>query len=435
VWSQISTAASTTRHKLSLKEAVAVDRRYTNTHHLFFSERLIACSDEAKLHYSRIMLTANSLGRLDLSPINIRRLAYPNFHNPPSDEKIDSLIAEYHQNHLVFVYQDSATGTWWGQFLIPDEYLPGYKYADDKRTPAPDPKALEAYQRAYYEEKQRKSQNRNNIFKLSQPVHTSPDLSQSISTSSDFSMGVVVGVGVVEEVLDLASVKSRGKERESSAQPALPPDGGVSPFSIPSHRTNNNTAPTRRPSLDAFAECYNQHRGGLLEMRNFTDERKRKLRNRIRNGLTLDLWRDGIVKAAHTDFCAGKNSRKKAFTIDNLLDADTFTKLMEGAYGEASTKKLSAADMDFIRGAAQRAADTARFKAEREQWVRDLGPDGIVKWAATERDKAAAMKDKHGREDHLHRIQRAEQEAAELFARDAKQPPQNATDHAERKTS
>lgn len=218
-----------------------MDRRYTNTHHLFFSERLIACSDEAKLHYSRIMLTANSLGRLDLSPINIRRLAYPNFHNPPSDEQIDSLIAEYHQHHLVFVYQDSATGTWWGQFLIPDEYLPGYKYADDKRTPAPDPKALEAYQRAYYEEKQRKSQSRNNIFKLSQSIQTSLDLSQSIPTSSDFSMGVVVGVGVVEEVFDLASVKSRGKERESTAQPALPPDGGVSLFGFSSQNQQRHS--------------------------------------------------------------------------------------------------------------------------------------------------------------------------------------------------
>jgi hypothetical protein len=88
-----------------------------------------------------------------------------------------------------------------------------------------------------------------------------------------------------------------------------------------------------------FAECYNQHRGQLVEMRDFTAQRALALRDRIRKGLTLETWRKGIIRAAMTDFCIGKNSRKRAFTIDDLLDEGKFTRVLEGAYGAATPPK------------------------------------------------------------------------------------------------
>jgi hypothetical protein len=128
------------------------------------------------------------------------------------------------------------------------------------------------------------------------------------------------------------------EERESSAQPALPPDGGVSLAGTDDEglKGKGNSARARAPSLKDFAECYNQHRGQLVEMRDFTAQRALALRDRRRRGLTLEAWCEGIIKAAHTAFCVGKNDRKRAFTIDDLLDEGKFTKLMEGAYSAAT---------------------------------------------------------------------------------------------------
>src|SRR5271170_5479227 len=115
----------------------------TNPKHLFFSERVAACSDAAQMHYPRMLLSTNTLSRSELSPGTIRRTCYATIRNPPSDEELSSYQREYFQNHLLFIYADPETGSLWGQWLVPQMYQTNYQTADDKRTPAPDEKQIE----------------------------------------------------------------------------------------------------------------------------------------------------------------------------------------------------------------------------------------------------------------------------------------------------
>jgi hypothetical protein len=141
-----------------------------------------------------------------------------------------------------------------------------------------------------------------------------------------------------EEREPLPSDESSGAKPASTSSAAARRSAGASLSSLSTAEEANGkiiAAAEGQPSLDAFFEHYDNHRGGMRPCHSRTKKRKEQLRSRIRNGLTLTRWSFGVAEGANTLFCCGKNTRKQAWTIDNLLDEDNFAKLMEGKYRDA----------------------------------------------------------------------------------------------------
>ena len=64
----------------------------------------------------------------------------------------------------------------------------------------------------------------------------------------------------------------------------------------------------------------------------FDEDRRRKLRQRLNDVGGLDGWRQALLKASASNHCRGQNSRGWVLSLDFLLQASSFTKLMEGNY-------------------------------------------------------------------------------------------------------
>jgi hypothetical protein len=267
----------------------------TNPKHLFASERLASCSDLAQLHYSRFILTSNTLGRTELTPGNIRRAAYPTIRDQPTDEQIFGFINEYSENFLLFVYVDPVTGAPWGQWLIPDTYLANYQTAEDKRTPAPNEKAIAAYRQSYYDKKRRKSMMGLNISKPHQSVPGSPECSES----SESVRLVVVDVGV-----DVAGeVEERDTHTPPAALATVPAAVSVSVSKTQSKKTSDKKLPTPQQCIDAW----NQSCGELAKVQSLTQAEQRQLKVRIAEGtITPEKLREALAVFLATPFLLGK---------------------------------------------------------------------------------------------------------------------------------
>jgi hypothetical protein len=308
-------------------------KRLTNTKHLFFSERLSRCSDPAQLHHARLMLCCNTACRSELSPDVIRRTAYATMRVQPTDDELFAWWAEYFEHHLLFIYTDPATGALWGEWLIPDEYKPSYPYAEDKRTPAPDLVAIEAYRRSYYDAKKRKSQKALNISELSESVPSVEKCSE-VSELSESVPLVVVGV-VVE---DKDSLSSSGDDAVSESFPsskAENPNGKISASAT---------------DLDEFVHRWNTRVGATLQpVRRLGKARMARLKACIReNDLTLTRWDRALDKLLATPFCTGKGPNEWRASFDWLITADNLDRVVEGQFGKPEKPKREFREMpDF----------------------------------------------------------------------------------------
>ena len=109
---------------------------------LLYGERLARCSDEAQLHFPRLAAITNGFGRIELNLRSIVDTAYAGFSMRPSREQLGAWLKEYVDAHLLFLYV-AKDGTPWGQWRgIPDNMLPRFKTASDKRSPVPPTDAL-----------------------------------------------------------------------------------------------------------------------------------------------------------------------------------------------------------------------------------------------------------------------------------------------------
>jgi hypothetical protein len=149
-------------------------------------ERIGNCSDEAQYHWPRLVAASNSYGRIKLDYEFIVETVYRSIRKKPSPEKLAEFLMDYRDNWLLFVYTTDA-GETWGEWLIPDHLQRNYHTAADRRTPAPDLEAKEAYRQKYLEsvrEKKTKSNRFNDIFKpllKTEILNTSSEISQSIA--------------------------------------------------------------------------------------------------------------------------------------------------------------------------------------------------------------------------------------------------------------
>lgn len=114
---------------------------------LFGGDRLRHCSNLAQLHWPRLFLASDGFGRLELNYHKIVARAYATFSPVPSEQEVLGCIQEYLDNFLLFGY--AIDGQAWGQWDTPVEFLPRYKTAADKRSPAPPEPAFLEWKRRY----------------------------------------------------------------------------------------------------------------------------------------------------------------------------------------------------------------------------------------------------------------------------------------------
>jgi hypothetical protein len=178
-------------------------------HHekLFNGSRIAACSVKAQLYYPRLLLAANGFGRIEVDPARIIAVAFRTFFpNIPTEQEIADVLAEYSQNHLLFLY--SSGGQLWGQFDIPENLLPRKKTAADQRSPEPDAKKLSAWRSDYQRIKSGKSKVVNKLRLLAFDGEPIPTNSDQVQKRSDQERPVVVVevVGVDEEKQKVATL-------------------------------------------------------------------------------------------------------------------------------------------------------------------------------------------------------------------------------------
>jgi hypothetical protein len=87
------------------------------------------------------------------------------------------------------------------------------------------------------------------------------------------------------------------------------------------------------PRPEEFASLWNSLRGPLPQVREFTDSRRRKIKVRMTQGLTLATFEEVIRRCLSTPFLVGENDRGWQADFDWLVENDTnMTKVMEGKY-------------------------------------------------------------------------------------------------------
>jgi hypothetical protein len=122
---------------------------------------------------------------------------------------------------------------------------------------------------------------------------------------------------------------------------------------------------------EEFANLWNSRRGPLPKVREFTESRRRKIKVRINEGLTLAKFEEAIRRCVSTPFLVGENDRGWQADFDWLIENDTnMTKVMEGKYGNGGNSgngagrnspnredRLFAAARDAMASVANRTVD------------------------------------------------------------------------------
>jgi hypothetical protein len=155
---------------------------------LLLGERLSTCSDDAQLHFPRLVALGNGFGRMELNARAIIDAAYANFECKPSREQLTRWLQEYARQHLLFIYMD-AQGHPWGQWCgVPERMLPRFKTAADKRSPTPPSAALADYEEEYARAKKSSA----DFIDISEDFGNVPKASEE---STIFPLGIGIGVG------------------------------------------------------------------------------------------------------------------------------------------------------------------------------------------------------------------------------------------------
>jgi hypothetical protein len=108
---------------------------------LFGGDRLAKLSLMARLHYPYLLAAADDHGRLEISYVQLCGRVYHRFPKTPSERELFGYLQEYSAAFLLFLYE--AAGATWGQFDIPERWLPRYKNRASAASPTPGPAFIE----------------------------------------------------------------------------------------------------------------------------------------------------------------------------------------------------------------------------------------------------------------------------------------------------
>jgi hypothetical protein len=204
---------------------------------LLQGDRLAECSDEAKLHFPRLVALANGYGRMELNARRILQDAYGAFTQKPTRDQLTSWFNEYADNHLLLAYT-AGDGTRWGQWCgVPDNALPRFKTSADNKSPAPAPETVEALDAAYAIRKRERSEACGDSLDISGSFGNIPKSSEALKTFPPVVVvvGGGVGVGGVGEKQILASPAAPGaspteKTKAKASQKAKDAVGTSRPY-------------------------------------------------------------------------------------------------------------------------------------------------------------------------------------------------------------
>ena len=162
---------------------------------LLYGERIGACSDDAQLHFPRLMAASNGYGRIEMSYSNLVQTVYAHFAVKPTKEQLQGWFREYHLHFLLFAYRTTAGATW-GQWDVPKKMLPRYKTAEDNRSPAPPEAEYAAYQQQHVASKRTKYLTSEDSLSISEDFGKVLKPSEASGT---FPPGIGTGIGIGEE--------------------------------------------------------------------------------------------------------------------------------------------------------------------------------------------------------------------------------------------
>jgi len=73
---------------------------------------------------------------------------------------------------------------------------------------------------------------------------------------------------------------------------------------------------------------------GVPKIRGMTDDRKKKLRLRLRDIGGIDAWAEAMDKIRESQFCQGKNEKGWQISFTKILEPRILTNLLEGVYAD-----------------------------------------------------------------------------------------------------
>jgi hypothetical protein len=116
--------------------------------------------------------------------------------------------------------------------------------------------------------------------------------------------------------------------------------------------------------LEAF-NLYNEMalRVGIPQARSLTPQRRKSIAARMREHGGLEAWKLALANIERSAFLQGRNDRGWTADLDFMLQAKSFTRLVEGTYGNGAHAKATPT---------QQSKDTHASKRERiAQWARE----------------------------------------------------------------
>lgn len=81
-----------------------------------------------------------------------------------------------------------------------------------------------------------------------------------------------------------------------------------------------SSATTIRP--EEYANIWNRNRGNLPKVESFTDSRRKKVKSRINQGITLEQFTEAVIACRTKPFLRGENDRGWTATFDWLITND-----------------------------------------------------------------------------------------------------------------
>ncbi len=97
---------------------------------------------------------------------------------------------------------------------------------------------------------------------------------------------------------------------------------------------------------EQFLESWNENCGSLPRATKLSSERKSKISQRIKAGLTLEQFADAVHIAAATPFLRGESPGRWRCDFDFLVSSEkNLLKVLEGSYGQPDAPRMEFAEV------------------------------------------------------------------------------------------
>jgi hypothetical protein len=191
---------------------------------MFGGDRMAMLSDRARWAWPWFWCGSNGFGRIELNYRKILLTIFNQFKKTPSEEQFWSLIKEFRESFLLFVFE--YQGQLWGQWDTQPKFLPSHKRASDRSSPCPNEKEFQEWRGCYeFIKSQKLSSNVSGFLDLSGVVESNsgPDLDSSgFSWNSKYATYTYTSSQIEEfktkigkGETSLSSIQSRGRNGKS----------------------------------------------------------------------------------------------------------------------------------------------------------------------------------------------------------------------------